>query len=62
VKKIVHLRIRKRLGPVQLAGWLEMAPSTVHAALKRCRRITPKRTPTRQPDLKHAGWAVHLTR
>lgn len=38
VKKIVHVRIRKRLGPVELAGRLEMAPSTVHAVLKRCRR------------------------
>lgn len=37
VKKIVHLRIRKRLGPVKLAGRLEMASSTVHAVLKHCR-------------------------
>jgi transposase InsO family protein len=37
VKKIVHLRIRKRLGPVQLAGRLGMPASTVHAVLTRCR-------------------------
>lgn len=37
VKKIVHLRIRRRLGPVEIAGRLEMASSTVHAVLKRCR-------------------------
>jgi transposase InsO family protein len=37
VKKIVHLRIKKRLGPVQIAGRLEMPASTVHAVLVRCR-------------------------
>jgi transposase InsO family protein len=36
VKKIVHLRIKKRLGPVQIAGRLGMASSTVHAVLVRC--------------------------
>jgi transposase InsO family protein len=37
VKRIVHLRIKKRLGPVQLAGRLGMPASTVHAVLTRCR-------------------------
>jgi len=37
VRKIVHLRWRKRLGPVQIAGRLNMPASTVHAVLKRCR-------------------------
>lgn len=37
VKKIVHLRIKKRLGPVQIAGRLDMPASTVHAVLVRCR-------------------------
>ena len=37
VKKIVHLRIKKRLGPVQIAGRLEMPASTVHAVLVRCK-------------------------
>jgi len=37
VKKIVHLRIKKRLGPVQIAGRLQMPASTVHAVLRRCR-------------------------
>lgn len=37
VKKIVHLRIKKRLGPVQIAGQLGMPASTVHAVLVRCR-------------------------
>lgn len=37
VKKIVHLRIKKRLGPVQIAGRLGLPASTVHAVLVRCR-------------------------
>jgi len=37
VRKIVHLRWRKRLGPVQIAGRLNMPASTVYAVLKRCR-------------------------
>jgi transposase len=36
VKKIVHLRIKKRLGPVQIAGRLGIPASTVHAVLVRC--------------------------
>lgn len=36
VKKIVHLRITKRLGPVQIAGRLGVPASTVHAVLVRC--------------------------
>ena len=35
--KIVALRWRKRLGPVQIAGRLGRAASTVHAVLVRCR-------------------------
>jgi transposase InsO family protein len=37
VRKIVHLRWKKRLGPVQIAGRLGLAASTVHAVLVRCR-------------------------
>ena len=37
VKRIVHLRIKKRLGPVQIAGRLGMPASTVHAVLRRCK-------------------------
>jgi len=36
-RRIVALRWRKRLGPVQIAGLLGIAPSTVHAVLVRCR-------------------------
>jgi transposase InsO family protein len=37
VKRIVHLRIKKRLGPVQIADRLDVPASTVHAVLVRCR-------------------------
>ncbi len=37
VRKVVHLRWRHRLGPVQIAGRLGMPASTVHAVLTRCR-------------------------
>ena len=37
VRKIVHLRWKRRLGPVEIAGRLGMASSTVHAVLVRCR-------------------------
>ena len=36
VKRIVALRWRKRLGPVQIAGRLGLAASTVYAVLVRC--------------------------
>ncbi|MGH3162144.1 MAG: IS481 family transposase [Actinoallomurus sp.] len=37
VRKIVHVRLKQRLGPVQIAGRLGMPASTVHAVLTRCR-------------------------
>ena len=37
VRKIVHLRWKQRLGPVEIADRLEMPSSTVHAVLVRCR-------------------------
>src|ERR1700709_2319077 len=37
VRQIVRLRWRHRLGPVQIAGRLDMPASTVHAVLTRCR-------------------------
>jgi transposase InsO family protein len=37
VRKIVHLRWKKRLGPVAIADRVGLAPSTVHAVLVRCR-------------------------
>ena len=37
VRKIVHLRWKQRLGPVQIGGRLGLPPSTVYAVLTRCR-------------------------
>ncbi len=37
VRRIVHLRWKKRLGPVQIGGLVGMPASTVHAVLTRCR-------------------------
>src|SRR3712207_1173255 len=37
VRRIVHLRWKKRLGPVAIADRLGLAASTVHAVLVRCR-------------------------
>ena len=37
VRRIVHLRWKKRLGPVQIADRVGVAASTVHRALVRCR-------------------------
>jgi len=37
VRKIVHLRWKQRLGPVQIADRLGMQASTVHAVLVECR-------------------------
>ena len=37
VRKVVHLRWKKRLGPVAIGARLEMPASTVHAVLTRCR-------------------------
>ena len=36
-RKIVHLRVKKRLGPVQIGGRLGVPASTVHAVLVRAR-------------------------
>lgn len=37
VRRIVSLRLRKRLGPVELAALTGVPASTVHAVLRRCR-------------------------
>jgi hypothetical protein len=36
VRTIVHHRTKKRLGPVQIAALVGVAPSTVHRVLTRC--------------------------
>ena len=65
VRRIVHLRWRKRLGPVQIADRLGLAASTVHAVLVRCRlnRLTHvDRTngePIRRYEHDHPGSLLH---
>lgn len=65
-RKIVHLRWKKRLGPVQIAGIVGMPASTVHAVLVRCRinRLThvDRRTgePTRRYEHEYPGSLVHV--
>jgi transposase InsO family protein len=66
VKQIVALRWRQRLGPVQIAGRLDLPASTVHAVLVRCRinrlshidRVTGE--PLRRYEHLHPGSLIHV--
>lgn len=66
VRRIVRLRWRKRLGPVQIAGQLGVPASTVHAVLVRCRinrlsridRVTGE--PLRRYEHDHPGAMIHV--
>lgn len=66
VRRIVVLRWRHRLGPIQIAGRLGMAASTVHAVLVRCRinrlshidRVTGE--PLRRYEHPHPGSLIHV--
>ena len=66
VRRIVRVRWRRRLGPVQIGGELGMAPSTVHAVLVRCRinrlsridRVTGE--PIRRYEHDHPGSLIHV--
>ncbi|NEN80701.1 IS481 family transposase, partial [Nocardioides zeae] len=66
VRRIVRLRWRQRLGPVQIAGRLGMQSSTVHAVLVRCRinrlcridRVTGE--PLRRYEHPHPGAMIHV--
>ncbi len=51
VRKIVHLRWKQRLGPVEIGDRLGVASSTVHAVLVRCRlnRLTHVDRATGEP-------------
>jgi transposase InsO family protein len=65
-KRIVSLRLRHRLGPVQLAPLVGVAPSTVHRVLVRCRlnrlshvdRATGE--PVRRYEHDHPGSMLHV--
>jgi transposase InsO family protein len=66
VRRIVGLRWRLRLGPVQIAGRLGVPASTVHAVLVRCRinrlsridRVTGE--PLRRYEHPHPGSLIHV--
>ncbi|MGO4597141.1 IS481 family transposase [Terrabacter sp. 2RAF25] len=65
-KRIVALRLRKRLGPVQLASLTGVAPSTAHRVLSRCRlnrlRHVDRATgePVRRYEHEHPGDLLHV--
>ncbi|MER6993060.1 IS481 family transposase [Saccharopolyspora hirsuta] len=66
VRRIVGLRWRHRLGPVQIGGRVGLASSTVHAVLVRCRinrlsridRVTGE--PLRRYEHDHPGSLIHV--
>ena len=66
VRKIVHLRWKQRLGPVETGDRLGMPASTVHAVLVRCRihrlthldRVTGERIRRYEHD--HPGDLIHV--
>ncbi len=66
LRKIVHLRWKQRLGPVEIGDRLGMASSTVHAVLVRCRinRLThidrATGEPIRRYEHEHPGDLIHV--
>jgi transposase InsO family protein len=66
VRRIVSLRRRKRLGPVEIGDALQIPPSTVHAVLTRCRlnrlshldRVSGE--PVRRYEHAHPGDLLHV--
>jgi transposase InsO family protein len=66
VRKIVHVRLKRRLGPVGIAGELGLPASTVHAVLRRCRisrlcqvdRVTGE--PVRRYQHERPGQLLHI--
>ena len=66
VRKIVHLRCKQRLGPVEIGDRLNIPSSTVHAVLVRCRlnrlshidRVTGE--PTRRYEHERPGDLLHV--
>jgi transposase InsO family protein len=66
VRKIVHLRWKQRLGPVEIGDRLGIPASTVHAVLVRCRlnRLThidrATGEPIRRYEHQHPGDLIHV--
>jgi hypothetical protein len=65
VRKIVHVRCKRRVGPVEIAGIVGVPASTVHAVLRRCGmsrlsqldRVTGE--PVRRYEHTHPGAMLH---
>ena len=66
VRKIVHLRTKKRLGPVEIASRAGVPASTVRAVLKRCHlnRLShvdvASGEPARRYERDHPGSLIHV--
>jgi transposase InsO family protein len=66
VRKIVHVRWKQRLGPVQIAEQVGVAPSTVHKVLVRCGISRLSRIdrvsgePIRRYEHGHPGSLIHV--
>ncbi|AGW42227.1 transposase, ISlxx4 [Leifsonia xyli subsp. cynodontis DSM 46306] len=66
VRKVVHLRWKKRLGPVGIGAQLGMPASTVHTVLSRCRINRPSHVdvrtgePARRYEHEHPGSMIHV--
>jgi transposase InsO family protein len=66
VRQIVHLRWKQRLGPVEIAARVGVAPSTAYQVLRRCRlhrlshvdRVTGE--PIRRYEHDHPGALLHV--
>jgi transposase len=66
LRKIVHLRWKQRLGPLEIAARVKVAPSTVHQVLRRCRlsrlshvdRATGE--PVRRYEHDYPGSMIHV--
>ncbi len=66
VRRIVHLRWKQRLGPVEIPALVGLAPSTVHQVLVRCRinrlghldRVSGE--PIRRYEHDHPGALIHV--
>jgi transposase InsO family protein len=65
-RKIVHLRLKQRLGPVEIAARVGVAPSTAHQVLLRCRinRLAAldraSGEPVRRYEHLHPGDMLHV--
>jgi transposase InsO family protein len=66
VRKVVHVRLKRRVGPVEIAGIVGLPASTVHAVLRRCGisrlaqldRATGERV--RRYEHPHPGAMLHM--